>query len=79
MGKGRGQDLLFRGTFIAAGVATRFLSNRLYSPVGSINDVIFSELLLGVMNPGLVHDGRDPTGEHSRCDIAWIDLWLYEF
>jgi hypothetical protein len=37
------------------------------------------ELLLGVMDPSLVHDGRDPTGEHSRRDITCIDFWLYKF
>ena len=70
---------LFCRPFIAAGVATRFLSNRLHSAVGSVSEVIYGELLLGVMDPGLVHDGRDPTGEHSCRDIACIDFWLYKF
>ena len=62
-----------------AGVATRFLLNRLYDAIRSVSEVIHGELLLRVMDPRLMHHRRDPAREHSGGYIARVGFWLYEF
>jgi hypothetical protein len=53
--------------------------NRLHSAITSETEVIDGEVLFGLMDPGLVHDGRDPTRENPRRDVARVDFRLDEF
>ena len=62
-----------------AGVATRFLLNRLTDAIRSAVEVIHGELLLRVMDPRLMHHRRDPAREHSGGYIARVGFRLYEF
>jgi hypothetical protein len=62
-----------------AGIATWFLLNWLHRLIGSIGEVVDGELLFGVMDPGLVHDRRDPAREYSGRYVACVGFRLYEF